>query len=500
MSENISRKKLYLVVFLTGAIVMILELIGSRILAPIFGTSIFVWTSLIGIILGAMSLGYYYGGKIADKNPNLKFFSSIILFSGCLVFLILIIKDFVLYSGLFLGIRTGTVVSATILFALPAMFLGAVSPYAVRLSMKAVESSGHTVGNLYAVSTFGSIVGTFLAGFYLIPRFGSATILYGIAIALFFISALVYLEKKFAIRTIFILLFLVIVSFSASAMSNSNFIVDKDSAYNHIRVYDTEDEHGRVIRIMSVENFFDSGMFLDSDELAFEYSKFFRLGGIFNKEIKKAVIFGGAAYSIPKDFLSKNKNATIDVVEIDPMTTEIAKKYFRLKDNYRLNIYHQDARIFLNKTDKNKYDIVYNDAFSSACAVPFHLTTREAIEKIYNILNDDGVYVINLISAITGDYSDFFRAEYKTIKEKFKNVYVFPIEEYSQNFLKTHQNIVIIASKRNININDLMEKAKDKETKKMLKHYWTYKIKIDNIRTLTDDFAPVNYYAVKYCN
>lgn len=500
MSENISSKKLYLVVFLTGAIVMILELIGSRILAPIFGTSIFVWTSLIGVILGAMSLGYYYGGKIADKNPNLKFFSSIILSSGCLVFSILIIKDVVLYSGLFLGIKTGTVISAIFLFALPALFLGAVSPYAVRLSIKAVESSGNTVGNLYAVSTFGSIVGTFLAGFYLIPNFGSIAILYGIAIALFLISAFVYLEKKFAIRTILILLFLIIFSSSVNAMNGSNFIVDKDSIYNHIRVYDTENEDGRAIRIMSVENFFDSGMFLDSDELVFEYSKFFRLGSIFNKNIKNAVIFGGAAYSVPKDFLLKNKNATIDVVEIDPMTTEIAKKYFRLKEDDRLNIYHQDARIFLNKADEGKYDIVYNDAFSSACAVPFHLTTKEAIEKIYNILNDDGVYVINLISAISGDHSDFFRAEYKTIKEKFKNVYVFPVKEYDEGFLEVHQNIVIIASKKNINIDDLIEVETDDEIKRMFKYYWTHKIKIDDIKTLTDDFAPVNYYASKYCN
>ncbi len=501
--QEISTRKLYLIVFSTGAVIMILELIGSRILAPALGTSIFIWTSLIGIILGAMSLGYFLGGKLADKNPSVKIFSLIIFTSGLLVFFIIIMKTSVLELSVFLGIKNGAVFSAVVLFALPAVLLGAVSPYAARMAMKKVESSGRTVGNLYAVSTFGSIVGTFLAGFYLIPNFGSTNILYALSFLLFFISVLSYHSK---IRTMKMLAgFLILFGFSliVSATEKEDFIVNEDSAYSRIRIYDRKDENGKITRIMGVENFSDSGMFLDSEELVFDYTKYYRLGEVFKKDIKRAALFGGAAYSVPKDFLRRNKEGTIDVVEIDPKTTELSEKYFRLNINdERLNIYHEDARIFLNRTErenKNKYDVVYNDAFSSAHSVPFHLTTKEAVEKIYNILNDDGVYIMNAISSISGEKSKFFRSEYKTIKEKFENVFIFPIIAIEKNTAEKPQNIMIVAAKRAVNIDDILENNKEGEMGELLEHYYKYEIKTDDIKILTDDFAPTDYYASKLC-
>jgi spermidine synthase len=477
---------------------MILELVGSRILAPTLGTSIFVWTSLIGVILGAMSLGYYFGGRLADKNPSLEMFSLIILAAGVFVFFVIILKDAVLGFSLFWGIRYGSVFASIFLFSVPAVFLGAVSPYAVRLAMKNVESSGNTVGNLYAVSTFGSIAGTFIAGFYLIPAFGSTNILYALAITLFLISLLSHRSKDRVLKVSLSLFLLFGITLVSSAVNKNSFIVDKDSAYNHIRVYDSKMD-GREVRIMSVENFFDSGMFLDSDELVFEYSKYFRLDEVFKKEVKKAVIFGGAAYSIPKDFLIRNKTGKIDVVEIDPKTTEIAKKFFRLRDDERMTIYHQDARTFLNFSGNNKYDVVYNDAFSSACTVPFHLTTKEAVGKIYSVLNKDGIYIMNLISAVEGEKSEFFRSEYKTLRRKFRSVLVFPTLADDGRLGEKVQNIVILASKRDINIDKVLEDNQESKFKEMLNHYWKKEIKTDDLEILTDDFAPVNYYASKVC-
>jgi len=500
--QEISDKKLYLIVFLTGAIVMVLELVGSRIMAPVLGTSIFVWTSLIGIILGAMSLGYYFGGKLADKNPKVEIFSLIILAAGISVFFTIIFRNPILDLSAFFGLRTGSAFAAIFLFAMPALFLGTVSPYAVRLSMKKVENSGNTVGNLYAVSTFGSIFGTFLAGFYLIPSFGSVNILYALAIMLFLISLYSCNKKERVIPLAFFLLAFLFISIGSSAMDKSGLIVDEDSAYSRIRVFETKDENGKKILVMSVENFADSGMFLNSDELVFTYSKYFMLDKVFKKDIKKAVMFGGAAYSIPKKFLTRSKKGEIDVVEIDPKTTEIAKKYFRLKDDKRMKIYHEDARIFLNSAAENsgnKYDVVYNDAFSSACSMPFHLTTKEAVEKIYNVLKDDGLYIVNMISAISGEKSGFFRAEYKTLKEKFKNLFVFPVKSKDKNSSEQVQNIVIIASKKEIDIGNILENNKEGETGELLNNYWKYKVKTDDIETLTDDFAPVNYYASKHC-
>ena len=168
------------VVFVCGVVVMIFEIVGSRILGPYLGTSIFVWTSLIGIILGSLSLGYWLGGIIADKKPSYVLLSWIILLAALFIGLTITGKDIVLRNlpVLFGGIRTQSIIASLCLFAPTSILLGMVTPYAVKLKIKDIKTSGKTVGNLYAISTIGSIIGTFLAGFFLIPSFGSTNILY----------------------------------------------------------------------------------------------------------------------------------------------------------------------------------------------------------------------------------------------------------------------------------------------------------------------------------
>ena len=174
-------KKYFLevVVFICGAVVMAYEIVGSRMLGPYVGTSLMVWSSIIGIILLSLSLGYYYGGKMADKNPNYKNLTVIIAISALLIILSTLFKDTIL-SGLFrlsTNVKFVSILASVILFSLPAFCLGMVSPFAARLKMKDVKTSGATVGYLYAISTLGSITGTFLAGFYFIPSFRITTIL-----------------------------------------------------------------------------------------------------------------------------------------------------------------------------------------------------------------------------------------------------------------------------------------------------------------------------------
>jgi len=505
MSQKNLTRKLFLVVFLTGAIVMILELIGSRILGPSLGTSIYVWASIIGVILGAMSAGYYYGGKLADKDPNWKTFSRIIFLSGIFVFTIIIFKQEVLDLSVYLGLKSGAIFASVFLFMMPSFFLGMVSPYAVRLAIINVENSGRTVGNLYAVSTFGSIVGTFSAGFYFIPHFGNVNILYGLAISLFAIGMFCYDGgKKQQVGVAALIVFLGSFSLAAQAMNSGRYIYEKDSAYNHIRVFETQIE-GRAVRVMSVENFFDSGMYLDSDELVFDYTKYYALDEAFAGKIERSAMFGGAAYSVPKNFLKTNFDGVIDVVEIDPMTTEVAKKYFNLKDNPRMNIIHDDARIFLNekvKDHKGEYNSIYNDAFSSACSMSPTLATREAVQEAFDLLDDDGVYIVNMIASLEGEKSTFFRAEYKTISEVFDGVYVFRTKDADYNANDT-QNIMVFATKDKKNIEEIKKAYKeaggDEKLGALLDNYWDKEVRTDDVKTLTDDFSPVSYYAAAVC-
>lgn len=502
MSEEISIAKLYLVVFLTGAIVMVLELIGSRILAPSVGTSTFVWASLIGVILGAMSLGYYYGGKIADRDPNLRTFSSLIFSAGFFVFLIIIFRQRILDVAPYLGVKSGSIFAAAFFFGAPSFLLGTVSPYAARLAMKKIETSGRTIGNLYAVSTFGSIVGTFAAGFYLIPHIGSVRILYGLALALFAIAFFCYRpERRKRWGLFFLAAAMLGTAVGVEAMDGNRFLYQSDSTYSNIRVYDTE-RAGRSLRVMSLENSFDSGMYLDSDDLAFEYSEYYALDELFGGKIRRAAIFGGAAFSVPKEFLRRNSEGTIDVVEIDPKTTEVAKQYFGLRDDERLRITYEDARIFLNEKAKNErgsYDAIYNDAFNSTCSIPSHLTTLEAVREVSDILDEDGVFIINLIASLEGEKSTFFRAEYKTLAQVFGGVYVFPTHDADYDANQA-QNIMIVATKQKADPDAIRGAQTEGKLAELLSHYYSAKVETGDVITLTDDFSPVSHYSEPVCN
>jgi spermidine synthase len=486
---KISKYLLEIVVFVCGAVVMIFELVGSRVLGPYFGTSIFVWTSLIGIILGSLSIGYYLGGKIADKKSSFKSLSLIIFLAAISIGLTVLIKDFWLFvlQNSFTDIRTSSVLASLGLFLPASVFLGMVSPYAVKLKINNLNTSASTVGNLYAISTTGSIFGTFLSGFYLIPHFGTNKLLIILSVTLVIISLALSAKKDTRIK----LSVFVIIVIGWLAISGLNYMlpksgfIDVDTAYNRIDL-----RTNKIVKMMGINNENHSSMFLDSDELVNEYTKYYHLAKHFNPNFKKTLMLGGAGYSYPKDFLHKYPEATIDVVEIDPKVTELAKKYFKLEESPRLTIYHEDGRVFLNKT-QGKYDVIFGDAFSSHYSLPYQLTTKEAVQKKYNILNDDGIVILNIISAIEGEKGKFLRAEYATYKSLFPQVYLFPVTDSGNSNMV--QNIILVALKA-----EKVQTFNDSDPKlnEYLQHLWKKTVDAD-IPILTDNFAPVDYYINK---
>jgi len=488
---------LEIVVFICGAVVMIFELVGSRVLGPYFGVSISIWTSLIGIILGSLSLGYYLGGVIADKRVNYKIFSLIVILSAFCIGLTLFIKDFLL---IFLqtsipNINTSSVIASVILFSPTSIFLGMVSPYAAKLKLISLENSGATIGNLYAISTTGSIFGTFLAGFYLIPHFGTNKLLIILTITLvvvsFLLSAKDFFKLKITILVIVIVGWIAIGGFGYIFFRNG--FIDVDTSYSRIWIYDDYDTINKEsVRTLLINNEKSSKMFLNKNGLVFEYTKYYNLARYFNPNFKSTLMLGGAGYSYPKDFLLNYPNATMDVVEIDPKVTELARKYFNLKDNPRLNIYHEDGRVYLNRT-QNKYDIVFGDAFTSFHSLPYQMTTKEAVRKIFGALNDNGVAIVNIISSIEGVKGQFLRAEYATYKDVFPQVYLFPVND--QNDGEKVQNIILVALKSgNNSVESFL--SNELELNGYLQHLWKKKINLD-MPILTDDFAPVDYYINK---
>lgn len=484
---------LEIVVFVCGAVLMIFELVGSRILGPYFGTSIFVWTSLMGIILGSLSLGYYLGGKIADKKPSIGILSLIIFLSAVSVLITFLLKDIILSNlqAYILDVGFGSVLGSILLFFPASFLLGMVSPYAVKLKLSNLNISGSTVGNLYAISTTGSIVGTFFSGFYLIPKFGTNKLLIILSIILIIISLCLSFKKYIKIKLFFLIgFFIILIVFKVlNINSNKVNIVDVDTGYNRVWIYDHNDKKtNKLTKVMGINNENHSSMFLNSNELVNEYTKYYHLAKHFNPNFKKTLMFGGAGYSYPKDFLLKYPNATIDVVEIDPKITELAKKYFRLQENPRLTIYHEDGRVYLNRT-KEKYDVIFGDAFGSRYSLPYQLTTKEATQKKYDILNNNGVVILNIISAIEGDEGKFLRAEYATYKSIFPQVYLFPVASKDDGL--GVQNIMLVALKSKDNKYKMVDS--NPKINEYLEHLWTKDIVMD-IPILTDDYAPVDSY------
>ncbi len=480
-------------VFVCGAIVMIFELVGSRVLGPYFGTSTFVWTTLIGIVMGSLSIGYYWGGRVADKKASLKGFSLIIFGAGFFIFTTFFLMDILLFNA-FRLFKNSTVIlffSSILLFVPASVLLGMISPYAAKLKLSNLKSSGKTIGNLYALSTMGSIAGTFAAGFYLIPKFGTGTLLVMISLLLVLLSMFVFLNKKplFKILASFVLFcFLPFSDITSQVYAGSN-LVDTDTQYSRVWIFEDEDDATkRPVRNLKIDRKNSSSMFLDGDDLVYDYTKYYDLGKHFNPAFEKSLLLGGAAYSYPKHYLKTFPDAKLDVVEIDPRLTSLAKEHFQLKEDENLRIFHQDARIFLNET-KEKYDIIFGDAFGSQYSIPFHLTTKEAAQRHYDALNDDGVVVLNVISAIEGDSGKFLRAEYRTYRQMFPQVYVFPVQRKDEGEIT--QNIIMVALKSE---KKPSFKSNDPITQEQLSHVLRNKIKLD-MPVLTDDYAPVAYYA-----
>ncbi len=484
--------RLIILVFISGASLMIIELVASRILAPFVGTSLIVWTILIGVILGALSLGYWAGGRFADQNPSLQKLGMICMLAGLFVALALWISSLISYINLFListfSLAGAAVILSGALFIIPSILLGAISPYALRLSFTETKNSGSIAGKLYAFSTIGSIVGTFAAGFLFIPYLGSFKTLALVSIIM------VLLGLSFFRSRVTMGLFIVVCFFNTLVISQSKIFLpsklvfaEYESAYNRLFLANQIDPITKrpTINIMSGPHLSQSARFTDgNDDLVFEYTKFFRLANYLNSKIGKALMIGGGAYSVPKDFIASHPEASMDVVEIDPLYTELAQKYFDLKSSDRMRIFHQDGRIFL-QSSKQRYDAIFIDAFNNAGSVPFHLATKEAVQAVYDHLSDNGVVIVNIVAALQGPSSKFMNSEYSTYASVFENVAIFPLAGVDSANI---QNIMLVASKKDLWPTKELD---SKEFQGFVNKRYHY---VSDVKVLTDDWAPVDYY------
>ena len=480
---------LEITVFLSGAVVMMLELTGSRILAPYVGTSTFIWTSLIGVILASLSLGYYHGGQKADEDPSLKRLSQILLLAGVSIGVVAVINQTVLayITSMFVSVKWSAAVSACILFGLPAYLLGMVSPQAVRIRMKDINTSGATIGRLYALSSVGSIVGTFLVGFYLMAWVGSRNIMF-ILSALTLILALINRRSNDAAIALVVFL----ISPFVQAFGKNNLLQIRDTEYSSVQIITGPypEKSDPVIKVMKVGNEYSSGMYPDSDSLAFVYYRFYKLMFQFHPNPMNTLLIGGGAYSVPKYFQKVHPKMKMDVLEIDPALTDIAQKEFRLKPDERIVPIHEDGRIFLNHNQK-KYDVILGDAYRSLFSIPFHLVSKEAMERMSASLTPEGVLLINILSPVAGPNRELLHSMVKTCREVFPVVKAFKPRKNTP--AERVQNIMLVCTMNNPAYKAPTVSA---EIQEML----AQEVDLSDIGknegiVLLDNFAPVEHYA-----
>lgn len=446
--------RLLVSVFVSGAVVMALELLGSRLLAPVFGDSIYVWGSLIGVVLAALSSGYYLGGKIADKRPDLQTLSLVVFAAGILVLALptLTRPVFDVVLGIRLGDRYSPLLATTLLLGAPSILLGMVSPYAIRLAARSVEKLGKASGNLYALSTLGSIVGTFFTVFVLIPEFGVNKIIIVLGVALL---AVAFLGLGVRMK-IFILLILIALPFAAPylvsrrltvatySLALGDTVYETDTPYHHLLVVDAYDPtYQSTVRYLIMDDNFHSAIDLNHpNRTVFAYTEYFHIPFLLNPSISKVLFIGGGGFTGPESFLRLYPNITVDVVEIDPEVIRVAEQYFGVDPaNPRLHIYNEDGRIFLQQTNQ-KYDLVILDAYSKSY-VPFHLMTLEFFKLLADHLTVNGTVISNLIASISGSGSQLLGAEINTMRSVFPNVCAFATEGATYADV---QNIIILDS------------------------------------------------------
>ncbi|GHS96162.1 hypothetical protein AGMMS50276_14110 [Synergistales bacterium] len=497
--------------FLCGAAVMVLEMAGSRVVAPYMGTSLVVWTALIGVIMASLSLGYWLGGRMADRRPERKLLARVIFIASVFVCATALLANPILtfFARFPIGLYFSATFGAVLLFAPASVLLGMVSPFIVRLAMLDVGTSGATVGRFSAMSSAGSILGTFLGGFVLISVFASGTILLLTAAVLALTASMLYYSARqdsFKGAALFSAAFLAAASASAAwglpMMLPGEHI---DTQYNHIWVADQERANGRRARYLmtgSVGESAQSVMYTDSpNELVSDYTKFYDLAFHYKPDIKKILMLGGGAYCVPRHLLS-TREVSVDVVEIDPGITDVARKYFTLRDsdNPNISIYHEDARTFLNRTSDgtHKYDAVFADVFGSWYSIPFHVTTVETARKMYDLLPPDGVLISNVISAIDGPRSGVLRGIHAAVSEVFPQVMIFPAQRPEPQFAQIRQNVMIVALKSGVHGGEIMSDdvatVPNPEINRMLTHLWPGRFQ--PAVPFTDSFAPVERLAL----
>jgi predicted membrane-bound spermidine synthase len=402
-----------LLVFTVGTGSLGAEIAAVRLLAPYFGASTIVWANTIGIVLVALSVGYWLGGRLADRHPNMRSLCMTALAAAVLLAAVPFVADPLLdvavdaLDEISAGAFVGSLLAVLVLVAIPVLLLGTVSPWAIRLGVQSVEEAGTVAGRLYALSTAGSLVGTLLSALLLIPLVGTRRtfLIFALAIAIVAVLGLRPVRRwALAPALIAVLIALPVGTLKAKTENGGRVIHEAETEYQYARVVEYDDgtrtlelnegqaQHSiceaecdagprgpRNPSSVLTRNVWDGHLV---DHFAGR-----------SEAPRRVAILGNAAGTTSRAYEEFFPSTRVDGVEIDSELSEIGRRWFDM-NNPRLHLYHEDARPFLRRIDA-RYDVISVDAYRQPY-IPFYLTTVEFFETVRDRLAPGGVLIVNV--------------------------------------------------------------------------------------------------------
>jgi len=473
--DRLRKSYLLLLAFVSGAVVMGVEILGTRVIGTFYGSSVYVWGALIAVTLVSLAVGYYLGGRLADRVPRAWVLYGILCVAGVLIFLTAFARKLLPLCYSLFGMAGGTLASSFLIFSLPLTLCGVTSPFVIRLRASELRRVGKTAGSVYALSTIGSVVGTLGVTFFVIPLMGTTTAVSGFASLLILIAGVgMILERgaRYAVLLLPVLLPLF------GPQSESQALYTGESLYSRLTVVDRESQ-----RFLLINGILQTGKpkdldFLGRTFLLRESNYYFELLPYYNPEGKKALLIGLAGGLVPHVLSWYGIETT--AVEIDPKVAQIARKYF----GYQGKIIIQDGRRFVEDS-KESFDFCILDAYSSD-VLPFHLVTVEMMEAISRRLKRDAILAINYIGFPKGEV---FGSVCKTINKVFPHMEAFRTKDDD-----SIQTIYIFASRSELELLPTWATDAGAGVDELAYNLHRRRLDLAKLRgiTLTDDYNPID--------
>jgi spermidine synthase len=502
-------------VFVSSGCIMVVELVAGRLIARYVGSSLYTWTSVIGIVLAGIAAGNYVGGRLADRYRPSDALASLFLVASATCLLIPMLN---VRAGNWMMLRDQEWVlrifgHVFLVFFLPSTLLGTIGPVAAKMALDLGRETGRTVGSVYSWGALGSIVGTFLTGYYLIARMGTVAVLLSVA------AILLAMALLFGSRSVLPFLWAGVIGASFLAMagpfeqarvagerlglrpSHGNWVhFHKETQYSTISVEDEDDMPG--VRSMTLDFLIHAYVNMnDPEELVYEYEQIYAAvtraaaqGRPAGRRLR-ALSLGGGGFVFPRWLLRQWPDSYLEVAEIDPEVTRAAHESFGLSIETPIRVFNLDARNHVEDVLRQveggapgrEFDFVYADAFNHY-SPPFHLTTREFNDKLRRLMAPDGVLLANVIDIYRS--GRFIGAMINTLEASFPHVYAISSSPAGPSDDDGRDTFIIVASGRPLDLGDLVTgigagMALDPEQLATLRRR-------SEGFVLTDDFAPVD--------